>query len=134
MFTTKIKDSCFLVLPRSGFNPCLHVANSSFLLLSVTTSGLKIIEYFSFKHKLHFWLVGWSWLLYLKFSTKFWKGCHHLLTSRQSRPNWFLHCSGDSCCQCVHRTYPYSLNCLRWSLCRFLWFACLHIQLLVKQI
>ena len=46
------------VLPSKGFNLCLQVAFNSLLLLREAPSGLNIMKYFSFKHKLQLLVEG----------------------------------------------------------------------------
>ena len=48
----------FHVFPSRGFNLCLQTENSSLLLFKVAPSGLNIIKYFSFKHKLQLLVEG----------------------------------------------------------------------------
>ena len=46
------------LLPSKGFNLCLQVAYNSLLLLREAPSGLNIMKYFSFKHKLQLLVEG----------------------------------------------------------------------------
>ena len=41
------------MLANRGFNLCLQVEKNSLLSLRVAPSGLNIIKYFSFRHRLH---------------------------------------------------------------------------------